>query len=103
MNPLGGHFAFAIGIGLAVLRTFFLAGFFLAGFFLAGFFLAGFFFTAFFLAGFFSVTDFPVVEELFFGVGEGLFAALAGATPNTRVRVSSNRSASKLTSPTGKF
>jgi hypothetical protein len=93
LNPLGGHFAFVIGIGLAVLRTFFLAGFF----------LAGFFFTAFFLAGFFSVTDLTVAEELFFGVGEGLVAALAGATPNTRARVSNNRSASKTTYPTGKF
>jgi hypothetical protein len=28
---------------------------------------------------------------------------LAGATPNIRARVSNNRSASKTTSPTGKF
>jgi hypothetical protein len=55
------------------------------------------------LAGFFSVTDLTVAEELFFGVGEGLVAALAGATPNIRARVSNNRSASRTTSPTGKF
>ena len=93
LNPLGGHTAFGIGKGLAVLRTFFLAGFFFTDFFLAGF----------FFTGFFSTTFFFVTGALFFGVGDGLVAAFAGTEPKESASASNTRSASKLISPTGKF
>ena len=98
LNPLGGHTAFGIGKGLAVLRTFFLAGFFFTDFFLAGFFFTGFFSTTFFF-----VTGFFVAGALFFGVGDGLVAAFAGTEPKESASASNTRSASKLISPTGKF